>query len=90
MQWCIGGVFAHLIEAAESLSLLLSERHIAEAMCSAVIGAPEPMKLSTKSCSRPAACRACCSIRGASVSAKQQMSVSTLHYSKSLLGQEVS
>ncbi len=48
-------------------------------MRAAVMGEPALLQLSTKSCRRLAACRACCSIRGASVSARQHMSVSTLH-----------
>lgn len=51
----------------------------------AVMGEPALLQLSTKSCRRLAACRACCSIRGASVSARQHMSVSTLHQHPDLL-----
>ena len=48
-------------------------------MRAAVMGEPALLQLSTKSCKSLAACRACCSIRGASVSARQHISVSTLH-----------
>ena len=48
-------------------------------MRAAVMGEPALLQLSTKSCRRLAACRACCAIRGASVSARQHMSVRTLH-----------
>ena len=56
-------------------------------MRAAVMGEPALLQLSTKSCRRLAACRACCSIRGASVSARQHMSVSTLHQQPDVFSQ---
>lgn len=56
-------------------------------MRAAVMGEPALLQLSTKSCRRRAACRACCSIRGASVSARQHMSVSTLQQRPNYSGQ---